>query len=610
MIPAKIVHTNQHTNRNTNQNASTNENFSESKNNTDEKFTFAPIINNIQRENGSSSSTNSTNTFTRLASNNHEISQIKNNAISNEQENNSNDHTITIQPDREQKEGSKILKNNNDKIKSKEPQTKIINGNTSNEEQLQAPSQQTYKETERNSDISHTSHVNQERTRRHNHSQSNTTSTTQTLGGRFSWVRRLMNNSRQANANRRVISRENEKKISSSPTSNPSNDNITGATSGATSTTAISNSITAPNNSRKSNHRKKNSVKSIDQRLNQSVGETTRGASGKNITNNNNVIISGTTDGQLPANDLHVPVMGVTISNGVNNIRLNDDSSYNEYDDISTVDNVSTVPILSLSSTSIDSRSYDDDRTHSLLGASTAMTSITPTYHASINNSYHPASSTSNNTSLNANTNLNTYSTGQQSNQILTPNSPTGSESLHNSNGTHAPNGAPLPNLSSLGAAAMSGSGGIVGGAGSNITGHDSASVITIASSTRQRSRRRSIDTNASISAIPPASIFERIYNSGTMPTASSINTNFTSGTGMTSNKNNNYNYNYNADYDNDGHESLLSSIGASSTSVSQHENPQRRLSSSNNTPQSPSINAASNDISSIKSMKSKSTKD
>ncbi|GMF98615.1 unnamed protein product [[Candida] boidinii] len=94
------------------------------------------------------------------------------------------------------------------------------------------------------------------------------------------------------------------------------------------------------------------------------------------------------------------------------------------------------------------------------------------------------------------------------------------------------------------------------------------------------------------------------------MPTASSINTNFTSGTGMTSNKNNNYNYNYNADYDNDGHESLLSSIGASSTSVSQHENPQRRLSSSNNTPQSPSINAASNDISSIKSMKSKSTKD
>ncbi|GMF69595.1 unnamed protein product [[Candida] boidinii] len=457
-----------------------------------------------------------------------------------------------------------------------------------------------------------------------------------TLGGRFSWVRRLMNNSRQANANRRVISRENEKKISSSPTSNPSNDNITGATSGATSTTAISNSITAPNNSRKSNHRKKNSVKSIDQRLNQSVGETTRGASGKNITNNNNVIISGTTDGQLPANDLHVPVMGVSnsystlnnlrltntttrnsnnttntaISNGVNNIRLNDDSSYNEYDDISTVDNVSTVPILSLSSTSIDSRSYDDDRTHSLLGASTAMTSITPTYHASINNSYHPASSTSNNTSLNANTNLNTYSTGQQSNQILTPNSPTGSESLHNSNGTHAPNGAPLPNLSSLGAAAMSGSGGIVGGAGSNITGHDSASVITIASSTRQRSRRRSIDTNASISAIPPASIFERIYNSGTMPTASSINTNFTSGTGMTSNKNNNYNYNYNADYDNDGHESLLSSIGGRSTSVSQHENPQRRLSSSNNTPQSPSINAASNDISSIKSMKSKSTKD
>ncbi|GME84210.1 unnamed protein product [[Candida] boidinii] len=274
---------------------------------------------------------------------------------------------------------------------------------------------------------------------------------------------------------------------------------------------------------------------------------------------------------------------------------------------MSTVDNVSTVPILSLSSTSIDSRSYDDDRTHSLLGASTAMTSITPTYHTSINNSYHPTSYTSNNTSPNANTNFNMYNTGQQSNQLLTPNSPTGTDSLHNSSGTHAPNGAPIPNLSSLGAAAMSGSGAMVGGAGSNITGHDSASVITIASSTRQRSRRRSIDTNASTSAIPPASIFERIYNSGTMPTASSINTNFTSGTGMTSNKNNNYNYN--GDYDNDGRESLLSSIGASSTSASQHENPQRISSPPNNTPQSPSINA-SNDLSSIKSMKSKSTKD
>ncbi|GME75822.1 unnamed protein product [Ambrosiozyma monospora] len=50
----------------------------------------------------------------------------------------------------------------------------------------------------------------------------------------------------------------------------------------------------------------------------------------------------------------------------------------------------------------------------------------------------------------------------------------------------------------------------------------DSASVITIASSTRNR-RRRSIDTNASTVAIPPASLFERSVHGTTTGTVGSI---------------------------------------------------------------------------------------
>ncbi|VEU23142.1 DEKNAAC104282 [Brettanomyces naardenensis] len=50
----------------------------------------------------------------------------------------------------------------------------------------------------------------------------------------------------------------------------------------------------------------------------------------------------------------------------------------------------------------------------------------------------------------------------------------------------------------------------------------DAASVVTLASSTRNRRRRRSIDTNASTTAIPPASIMERIAGTST-PASSSL---------------------------------------------------------------------------------------
>lgn len=59
----------------------------------------------------------------------------------------------------------------------------------------------------------------------------------------------------------------------------------------------------------------------------------------------------------------------------------------------------------------------------------------------------------------------------------------------------------------------------------------DAASMVTLASSIKSRRRRRSIDTNASTTAIAPASILERIAG-GTSPAAGSLNGRSMSGTG------------------------------------------------------------------------------
>ncbi|VUG18910.1 DEBR0S4_05512g1_1 [Brettanomyces bruxellensis] len=59
----------------------------------------------------------------------------------------------------------------------------------------------------------------------------------------------------------------------------------------------------------------------------------------------------------------------------------------------------------------------------------------------------------------------------------------------------------------------------------------DAASMVTLASSIKSRRRRRSIDTNASTTAIAPASILERIAGS-TSPAAGSLNGRSMSGAG------------------------------------------------------------------------------
>ncbi|ODV86736.1 hypothetical protein CANARDRAFT_6308 [[Candida] arabinofermentans NRRL YB-2248] len=286
-----------------------------------------------------------------------------------------------------------------------------------------------------------------------------------TRGGRFSWVRRLMNNNKplpsgNATAGNTSLTMKNhyQPKVS-----NP----IVSSTSTATpATTAEPNETT----SNISLHPSKSSSKSVRSR-------TARFA----------------TNG--PSTEI-------------------DQLSYLSTDNASTLDNISTKPILSLSSSEDEeddsgSFSHLEDNYYTPSMKSTAMTSIAPTAYTESSN--------------NTNGNL-----------IINPGGGT-TTSIY-SGGNIGANNAPSISLSSITNSSQYGwtnanertnniQGGTAGlyqgfltprdgaGAGTGVgTLADSSSVITIASSTRNR-RRRSIDTNASTSAIPPASIFERISN-------------------------------------------------------------------------------------------------
>ncbi|KAG7822259.1 hypothetical protein KL928_000734 [Ogataea angusta] len=164
-------------------------------------------------------------------------------------------------------------------------------------------------------------------------------------------------------------------------------------------------------------------------------------------------------------------------ANSVTGIRTPDERSSFCSTEASTGDNASTRPILSNSSDESDNEDDEIDSSYKYYDSSiksTAMTSIAPTA-------------------------LTSASSSVPSNMIIVPG---GSSSTHG-HGTSilSYTGSTTPTAVSF----------------SHQTAHgaDSSSVITIASSTRNK-RRRSIDTNASTSAIPPASIFERIITANT----------------------------------------------------------------------------------------------
>ncbi|KAG7879690.1 hypothetical protein KL938_003743 [Ogataea parapolymorpha] len=145
--------------------------------------------------------------------------------------------------------------------------------------------------------------------------------------------------------------------------------------------------------------------------------------------------------------------------------------------EVSTGDNVSTRPILSNSSDESDNEDDEIDSSYKYYDPSvksTAMTSIAPTA-------------------------LTSASSSVPSNMIIVPGGSSGTQghgtSILSYTGSTTPTAVSFSHQTAHGA--------------------DSSSVITIASSTRNR-RRRSIDTNASTSAIPPASIFERIITANT----------------------------------------------------------------------------------------------
>ncbi|KAG7896117.1 hypothetical protein KL905_004675 [Ogataea polymorpha] len=145
--------------------------------------------------------------------------------------------------------------------------------------------------------------------------------------------------------------------------------------------------------------------------------------------------------------------------------------------EVSTGDNISTRPILSNSSDESDNEDDEIDSSYKYYDPSvksTAMTSIAPTAFTSASSSV-------------------------PSNMIIVPGGSSGTQghgtSILSYTGSTTPTAVSFSHQTAHGA--------------------DSSSVITIASSTRNR-RRRSIDTNASTSAIPPASIFERIITANT----------------------------------------------------------------------------------------------
>ncbi|KAH3666276.1 hypothetical protein OGAPHI_004465 [Ogataea philodendri] len=215
---------------------------------------------------------------------------------------------------------------------------------------------------------------------------------------------------------------------------------------------------------------------SLDHRRKSSSGEpfkSGRFSWVKRLMNNNkpvpSTLVQGPSRNQRPVQQTRQETASV---HGTKSL---DDQRSTFSTDNSTIDNVSTRPILSNSSDESENEADEVDSSYKYYDPSvksTAMTSIAPTSFTTAS-SYGP------------------------NNMLINPGGSSGAgsttgagTSVSNYSGTATPTGQSSAHQTAHGA--------------------DSSSVITIASSTRNR-RRRSIDTNASISAIPPASIFERI---------------------------------------------------------------------------------------------------
>ncbi|KAG7783431.1 hypothetical protein KL910_000051 [Ogataea haglerorum] len=194
----------------------------------------------------------------------------------------------------------------------------------------------------------------------------------------------------------------------------------------------------------------------------------------KRLMNNNKPIAPQAYQGSSRATRKTEPVKQESIP--VTGIKTPDERNSFCSTEASTGDNVSTRPILSNSSDDSDNEDDEIDSSYKDYDPSvksTAMTSIAPTA-------------------------LTSASSSVPSNMIIVPG---GSSTQGHGTSILSYTGSITPTAVSF----------------SHQTAHgaDSSSVITIASSTRNR-RRRSIDTNASTSAIPPASIFERIITANT----------------------------------------------------------------------------------------------
>ncbi|KAI5970929.1 hypothetical protein CANMA_000089 [Candida margitis] len=163
------------------------------------------------------------------------------------------------------------------------------------------------------------------------------------------------------------------------------------------------------------------------------------------------------------------------------------DGNYNDSDQHTnnSEDNISTIPLKSIVSRQSTKNpsilSTDMNNDHSSLIASTAETSLAPSVHTSANNYITTAHHQQNNQN-----NLNT-TTVDEDGVETGPSATATPVTLNTSNSASA--------SQILSNAAQEG---------------DNESIVTLASSSRRR-RRRSIDTNCSTNAIPPASIMERL---------------------------------------------------------------------------------------------------